>query len=157
MKNVKRILLIIILLSAGFVNGQPPRQTKENVEAMKIGFITERLQLSPQEAQTFWPVYNQYHNELDKLRSSRREIMRDARENKDEMSDADAEKFVDGEIAFRQNELDILKKYHPQFKKILSAKQVAKLYRAEEDFKRRLLEKLQEKKDGQGPGPKPKQ
>jgi hypothetical protein len=78
-----------------------------------------------------------------------------AREDMDSMSDAEIEKTVDSEIAFRQAELDIIKKYHPQFKKVLPIRKVGRLYRAEEEFKRELLRKLQDKKDDRRPGPPP--
>jgi hypothetical protein len=60
------------------------------------------------------------------------------------MPDKDVEKAVDTELGFRQNELDLLKKYHGQFKQVLPIKKVAKLYRAEEDFKRELLDRIKE-------------
>jgi len=152
MKNVKYNLIALLFFSTLFASAQDKRPVRENIEAMKIGFITDRLSLSPEEAQKFWPVYNQYTEELDKMRASRRTSMKEAKENMDEMTESEAEKFVDNEMLLRQEELDIQKKYHPQFKKVLSAKKVAKLYRSEEDFKRRLLEMLQNKKDGRQSG-----
>jgi hypothetical protein len=123
---------------------QSKRQDK--VEAFKVGFITERLNLTPEEAKIFWPVYNKYQDELEGLRKSRRENLINAKQNFDEMGDKDVEKAVDAELGYRQNELDLLKKYHPQFKQVLPIKKVAKLYRAEEDFKRKLLEMIQERR-----------
>lgn len=120
---------------------------------MKIGFLTDRLELTPEEAKTFWPVYNKYSDELEQLRKGRRENIINARENFDDMSDAELEKTVDNEILFRQNEIDLLKKYHPQFKKILPIRKVAKLYKAEEEFKRKLLEMLKERREGDRKGP----
>ena len=61
------------------------------------------------------------------------------------MSDKEIEKLVDGEIIFRQNEMDVKKKFHLQLKKVLPLRKLALLYRAEEDFKRELLKKIQEK------------
>jgi hypothetical protein len=161
MKNVKLKLLIILIACSGAATAQENRPTRERVEAMKIGFITDRLNLSSEEAKVFWPVYNQYSDELEKLRKGRRDNIINARENFDEMSDADLEKAVDSELAFRQNEVDIIKKYHPQFKKVLPIKKVAKLYKAEEDFKRKLLDILQDRrgdrKGGERQGPPPDQ
>jgi len=152
MKNLKYNLIALLFFSTLLASAQDKRPVRENIEAMKIGFITDRLSLSPEEAQKFWPVYNQYTDELDKMRASRRNSMKEAKANMDEMTESEAEKFVDNEMLLRQEELDIQKKYHPQFKKVLSAKKVAKLYRSEEDFKRRLLEMLQNKKDGRQSG-----
>ncbi len=124
-------------------DGQP-RPPRERVEAMKVGFITQRLNLSPEEAKVFWPVYNKYRDELENLRKSRRDNLVDARTNIDDLSEKEVEKTVDSELIFRQNELDLLKKYHAQFKQVLPIKKVAMLYRAEEDFKRELLDRIKE-------------
>lgn len=122
----------------------PPRPARERVEAMKVGFLTQRLNLTPEEAKVFWPVYNKYQDELEVLRKSRRENLVNAKMNFDEMPEKDVEKAVDSELGFRQHELDLLKKYHGQFKQVLPIKKVAKLYRAEEDFKRELLDRIKE-------------
>jgi hypothetical protein len=157
MKNVKSKLLIALIACSIAATAQENHPARERVEAMKIGFITDRLNLTSEEAKVFWPVYNQYSDELEKLRKGRRDNIINARDNFDEMSDAELEKAVDSELAFRQNEVDIIKKYHPQFKKVLPIKKVAKLYKAEEDFKRKLLDILQERrgdrKGGQRQGP----
>lgn len=122
----------------------PPRPARERVEAMKVGFLTQRLNLTAEEAKVFWPVYNKYQDELEVLRKSRRENLVNAKMNFDEMPEKDVEKAVDSELGFRQHELDLLKKYHVQFKQVLPIKKVAKLYRAEEDFKRELLDRIKE-------------
>jgi hypothetical protein len=147
MKTITPLIALCLLMTTAGVHAQMKRPVKEKVDAIKIGFITERLDLTPEEAQAFWPVYNQYTDELDHLRKDRRENLMNARENFDSMSDGELEKAVDNEIAFRVNELEILKKYHPQFKKILPVKKVAKLYRAEEDFKRRLLDMIKDRRN----------
>ena len=63
---MKKILLILCIVFAFGIktNGQP----QEKVEALKVGFITQRLDLTTEEAKVFWPVYNKYSDELKKLR-----------------------------------------------------------------------------------------
>jgi len=146
MKNLKHLSLIILLFAACSASGQEAKPVREKVEAMKVGFLTERLNLTPEEAKVFWPVYNKYTDELEVLRKSRRDNLVNARKNFDDMSDKEVEKVVENEIASRQSELDLLKKYYPQFKSVLPIKKVAKLYRAEEDFKRKLLDMIQERR-----------
>jgi hypothetical protein len=154
---MKKYLTIafVLITAVAFAQGPPPPpdgpaptpQQMEKIKTMKIGFLTERLNLSPEEAKAFWPVYNKFQDEVETLRKNHREDIMKVKNNFDEMSDKEVEKSVDGELAFRQNEIDIMKKYNPEFKKILPIKKVAKLYRSEEDFKRQLLEKLQERRD----------
>ncbi|MBL0342817.1 MAG: hypothetical protein IPP71_19160 [Bacteroidetes bacterium] len=157
MKKIK--IVSTLLLSLWFAStiaqpGPPHGKKREEIEAMKIGFITKKLNLTPEEAQSFWPVYNVYQEEVEKLRDNRRKEMKAARDEFDTMEDKEVEKLVEAEIAFRQSELDILKKYHPQFKKSLPIKKVAKLYRAEDDFKRELIQKIQNQRDGGRPSEK---
>jgi hypothetical protein len=153
MKTRLLILFIACSIFSREINAQMKKPQKERIETMKIGFITDRLDLTPEEAKVFWPVYDKYSDELESVRKERRENVFNTRENFESMSDTEMEKAVDSEITFRQNELDILKKYHVQFKKVLPMKKVAKLYKTEEDFKRKLLEILQERKDGERKGP----
>ena len=149
---MKNVFLLTFLFFTTVIIAQERRPAKERVDAMKIGFLTERLNLTSEEAKTFWPVYNMYSDELEKLRKSRRENIINTKENLDDLSDAELEKNVDNEINFRQNELEIIKKYHPQFKKVLPIKKVAKLYKSEDDFKRRLLEMIQGRKEDRRQG-----
>jgi Spy/CpxP family protein refolding chaperone len=129
----------------------PPPEAREEIETMKIGFLTRRLSLTPDEAKVFWPVYDQYADELRELREAHRSRMRSIKEDS-EVTKEEWEKLADVEIQFRQQELDIMKKFHVQFKKILPPRKVAALYRAEEDFKRELIEKIRESRKG-GPPP----
>ena len=140
---------------------EPPR--KEKVEAMRIAFITQKLDLSPEEAQKFWPVYNEFHKKRDEMMKKKREDKKGMRENIDSLSDKQVEALVDAEMAFRQKNLDLEKEYHGKFKSVLPIKKVAKLYRAEEQFTHRLLEQISDrgkggrggKRNGMAPHPVP--
>jgi hypothetical protein len=143
---MKKYFFLILLLMPAHSWAQRPPKADEKIESLKIGFLTERLKLTPEEAKVFWPVYNQFQDELEKVRKQRREGLRNMPEEISGMSDKEIEKIVDNEIGYRQGELDVLKKYHPQFKQVLPIRKVARLYKAEEDFKRRLLELIKEKK-----------
>lgn len=145
MKNIKRIAVLgLIFLLSTTVFGQPKKGNKPNqekIKAMKIGFITEKLNLTTQEAQKFWPVYNEFENKMDKFRKQRRE------DHKKYMSileknDAEIEKMVDNYIIIQQKELDVKKEYHAKFKTVLPIKKVAQLYIANEQFKRELLKRI---------------
>jgi len=144
-------LVAAFFLVTGSSIAQPPpdrmEDRREDIEAMKIGFLTKKLDLTPDEAKAFWPVYNQFTAERDKLRQSMRDSRKELREDFENRSDKEVERVVDGEIAFRQQELDLMKKYHAEFKQVLPIKKVARLYRSEEDFKRELLQRLQQRRD----------
>lgn len=154
---MKRIILIYVLvlgLAVSLKAQQPPPpqppQDKGKIDALKVAFITKRLDLSPDEAERFWPVYNKYEDEKDAIRESTIGQYKEDKKPIDNMSDADAEKMINDFIAFRSKDLDLMKKYVLEFKKVLPIKKVAKLVTAEEHFKKMLLKQAQN--DG-NPGP----
>ena len=152
-KNMKRIILIAsTLFVASQIGFAQPNQSnkgdrKEKIEAMKVAYITDKLDLTPKEAQQFWPVFNEFDDKLKDLRQGRKKDTKDGMDNLDQLSDKEVETLIDSEIGYRQRELDLLKEYHAKFKAVLPARKVAKLYRAQEDFKRELLKKIQERKE----------
>ncbi len=148
MKNIVYCYLILFaFLNAKAQTGNEGRaEKKERVEAMKIAFLTEKLELTAKEAQVFWPLYNEYENKLDGFRKNRKKDALSIAGGLDGLSEKEIETLVDAEIKLRQNELDIQKEYHEKFKKVLPIKKVARLYTAENDFKRQLLKKIKDQR-----------
>ena len=132
--------LIIAMLCPLFMLAQNYKMDKkrEKIEVQKIAFITKQLDLTPEEAQKFWPVYNQFSDARKQLHEQHKENRKDI----DNLSDSEIEKLIDNHIILDQKVLDLKKKYHTEFKKVLSNKKVAKLYHAEHMFKKDLLKRL---------------
>lgn len=148
--------MLLLVINLGFAQpGDPDRmnrgERKEKVEAMKIAYLTNKLELTPQEAQAFWPVFNEFEAKIQAVRQSRRKDNKEGMDNLDQLSDKEVENLIDSEVGFRQKELDILKEYHSKFKAVLPIRKVAKLYRAQDEFKRELLKKIQERKGDKRP------
>src|SRR6476620_10673268 len=73
LKMKKHILLLFVILgSFSEIKAQEDESRAEKIEALKIAFITQKLQLTSDEAQKFWPVYNQYENEIRSLQLDNR-------------------------------------------------------------------------------------
>ncbi|MCG9880115.1 MAG: hypothetical protein MH472_05900 [Bacteroidia bacterium] len=138
---------VFTLLLVGHLFAQrgdgPPR---EKVEAFKVGFLTKKLELTAEEAQRFWPVYNKYSDELEKNRMGMKNILGDHFVKLDNLSPAEAEKALVDMQALRQQEVEILKQYTIEFKKVLPAQKVVKLFVAEHEFKRELLKQLRDQR-----------
>lgn len=137
MKKYIYLVAIIVTISLNAM-----AQKGERLEAMKIGFITERLNLSSDEAKIFWPVYNKFTDDLKKLRQSTKGKIAEEMSEMPAMTDAEAEKVLNDMVSFKINEAELLKKYATEFKKVLPVKKVVLLFKAENDFKRELLKKL---------------
>ena len=126
-------------------------EEKEKIETFKIAYLTRELSLTSEEAKTFWPVYDEFSKELEILRDNKMKQRDDAMRNMENLSNSELERLVDDEILSRQQELDIQKKYHVKFKSILPVKKVARLYIAEQSFKRKLIEKMRDNRQENRP------
>lgn len=126
---MKHLLLIFTFLTATtYVIAQG--KTGEKIQALKIAFITEKLQLTASEAQQFWPVYNSYEKEIEDLRRNDRT----------------------GDVLEKEEKLlAIRKKYRPSFEKILGPVKMNKLFVAEKEFRNILIKRLKNRK-GRGGG-----
>jgi hypothetical protein len=137
---MKKYIYLVAIIATISLNAMA--QKGERLEAMKIGFITERLNLSSDEAKIFWPVYNKFTEDLKKLRQSTKGKIAEEMSEMPAMTDAEAEKVLNDMVSFKINEAELLKKYATEFKKVLPVKKVVLLFKAENDFKRELLKKL---------------
>lgn len=141
MKFLGVILFSLILMTpmlaqdGGHRNGHDGKRT-DKIEALKIAFLTKELELTPEESQQFWPIYNQHQAEMKALR-------KDARPGKtiNEMSDSEAEDALQKMFAMQENKLRLEQETMMKLKPILGAKRVLKLTKAEGKFKRKVLEK----------------
>lgn len=142
MNTIFRLTFILLLLS---FSSYAQEEKREKIEAMKVSFITQKIDLSSKEAQVFWPIYNDYADKLQALRKQKRKEQKSTRADIDAMTDAEVEQLIDSEIQLKMQEAELAKEYHSKYKQVIGTKKVAKLYRAEEDFKRELLKQLQNK------------
>jgi hypothetical protein len=144
------IILIALLQPLFALSQESAESRKDKIESLRIAYITKELSLSTNEAQQFWPVYNQFQEELKVIRKNRKLDIMEAKINFDSMTDVEIAKMIDGDFQFQQLELDLRKKYVEQYKKVLPVRKVAKLLRAEHTFK---IELLREFRNRQGEGP----
>jgi len=113
----------------------------EKVKAEKVAFFTSKLDLSPDEAQKFWPVYNQYEKEKMEIY----DMFMERPKSYNELSDADAEKYLDRLQSIKEKEFELEKKYIPRFKKVLPVKKVAGVYYFEKEFRKEVFERVRER------------
>ena len=124
-KMKKYIIMIMVLLISTISQAQKPG--KERIEAMKIGFITKRLSLTAEEAQRFWPVYNRFVDEQEKLRKSTKANLIEELADPSALSNAEAEKALQEMLQFKSNEAELIRKYTNEFKKVISVQKALKL------------------------------
>ncbi len=144
-------MIITLLLTTTIVFGQEDQRAldkKEQIAAQKVALITSRMELTPDEAKVFWPVYNQYEKQLHQLREAHRESIRSKGKDLDALSDTEVEALIDREMEIKEEELEVRIKMHVELKKLIGPRKVAMLYKAEKDFHRELLQRYKQGKRG---------
>lgn len=137
---MRHYLILLLLCALGFVSTSALAQERnENVEAAKVAYITDKVELTADQAQRFWPIYNEYE-------AKRRDLMRNYRsgyrKNLDDMSEQEAKARIDEMFDTKEKELALEKEYAARYERVITTKQLIKLYRAERDFTKLLLKKL---------------
>ena len=98
-------------------------QKKQDLEALKVAFISRELELTPDEAQKFWPIYNEYSKELRTIVSDDQDVL-------------DRDEKV----------LNLRKRYRDQFTKVIGEQRMNKLYNAEGKFRQILIKSMRNQK-----------
>lgn len=128
-------------------NRQDFKKNRQKIESLKIAYLTEKLMLTTEEAQRFWPVYNKYkelkNSESKKFRDNCSFNRIDV-DSINKLSDKEASSLADGAIIHSQKMLDINKLYHKELKSVLPVKKVLMFYKFEREFKRWLLEEMRD-------------
>ena len=148
MKNKIKYGLLVLLFCVQYNIQAQKAKMKDRIEPLKIAYITQKLSLTSEEAQKFWPIYNKLSEDLKKLRSNTKDKLADELSELATMSDAEAEKTLNEMLNYKISEAEMIKKYAAEFKKVLPTKKVVMLYKAENDFKRELLKKLRDNRRG---------
>jgi len=121
----------------------------DKVKAYKIAYITDILDLSSEEAQQFWPVYNEHDKTMAELRKQENAIIRKFIKNDDDISsvsESDAKEIVTSVRKIRAKMDKHAQDLFDKMKKILPYKKILKLQIAERKFKKILLERLKKRR-----------
>lgn len=145
---MKKIILILLLTISTLASAQRPN--REQLKSLKVAFITEQLELSVKEAQQFWPVYNTYEDGMETLRGDERKLLGGLKNTFDQLSEKEGEAALNSLSKIAQDKLDIRTRLISQLKNVISSKKILKLLKAEEDFKRVLIDKIKERRGNMG-------
>lgn len=149
----KKILIALIAISTVIsANAQDKKADRtEKMLEYKVNFVKEKLALTEKEESDFLPIYQEF---LEKEMKAKREFrlekgsMRGEKQLLSEKSEEEIEKELDAHIAQKEKGIAIDKEYLAKFKSVLPIKKVAQLYEAEREFRKELLDKLRDKKEG---------
>lgn len=132
----------IVLTAQSQKEMKPRHDEADRFESMKIAHLTEMLELTPEKAQVFWPIYNEYNDQKRAIRESSKPVKRF-----EEMSDQEAENFISAVLASRQ-ELAILdKSLMVELEDVLTPSQRVKLVQSESQFHKTVVRKFKKRKE----------
>jgi hypothetical protein len=146
MKIIKYIILLFITFTITFsTQAQESKSDKEQeIKSQKIAFFTDKMGLTPEEAQVFWPVYNDYWAKKNKIIADRKDKMTYFANNSENMNNDEMVQYADQYIKYEMQLAELLDEFHVKFKKILPIEKVMKIYLADYEFKTYLLKKIRE-------------
>ncbi len=138
MRKLFTFLLITTCLSFAFSQGG---NNRDKIESAKIALITERLNLSPEQAQKFWPIYNQYTTQQREIRKTYEEARRGHRPN--EASEEENKQLLRLGMQVKEQSLKLEKDYSQRLLEVINNRQLLSLRKAENDFKAMILKRIQ--------------
>ncbi len=144
---MKRLSIILIAFFLAFGALAQSKEAMRKIESARIALITERLGLTPEQAEKFWPVYREYEMQQRALRKQ----FREARKNIDmeNITEEQGKELMQIMMDLKQKELNLEKEYSKRLTRVISTQQLLKLRAAEKDFQRMLLKRLQHQRDRQ--------
>jgi len=147
MKTNKTILIILFLFSIHSFAQHLTEEKKEQIRSLKVGFITNELSLTTEEAAKFWPIYNAFDDKQYELKNKKMKAFKSRMDDDalDKMSEKEAAALL-AQMENTEDDLYVLrKKFVANMKGVLPAKKIIKLKKAEDDFKRKLLQQYRDK------------
>ncbi len=135
MKSLIQVAIVLLISTMSY------GQNQDKIESFKVAFITQRLNLSSEEAQKFWPIFNALQANLKSIKQSSRNQKPIA-----DMSDDEASRFIKESLDAEQKELTAKQTAYNKFKGVIPARKIAQLRQVEREFKEEMLKKLQERR-----------
>jgi DNA-directed RNA polymerase subunit F len=152
MKGKNRVTMVLAILGMvmamvvpGISQEKPADNMQvvlEKIRADKKLLVAENMQLTEAEAKAFWPVYDQYQNELFLLRTRTAKLIKDYAEAYDKMTNDTAKKLLDELVSIEALGPKLRQTYLPKFRKVLPETKVVRYYQIENKINAALMYEL---------------
>lgn len=142
---MKKIFYIFLFLSTSLAFAQD--QDDEKIKSLKTAYITETLELSSQEAEKFWPIYNEFERKTDSLYEEKWCNVKNGLEIIDTLDEETTEELLQEYLSMKSESVTLKKEFVKRLKTVISSTKILKLKKAEHNFHKILLKKYGEKND----------
>ncbi|MEJ2536944.1 MAG: hypothetical protein P8048_07810 [Calditrichia bacterium] len=125
---MKKSIIFMLMVLAGSLYSQQDlvEILRADLKAEKVSIITETMDFTEQESTAFWPIFQEYDLELNKLNDQRVAIIKDFAEHFDQMTDVKADELVKKGFNYLKDRTALRQKFYKKFKKILPVMKAAK-------------------------------
>ncbi len=139
MKKIIAIAIMALLTTNLFAQHKDHKESQEKYKAQRVSYMTERMGLSPEEAQVFWPIYNQLDQERWKLHTHRRQLEKQIEDNYSSLTNSDFERINNELLSVAEKDYQLAKKYNAKFLEVLPAKKVVLIFQSEKEFRFKII------------------
>ena len=123
---------------------QPDSKAQERIKNLRIAYLSEKLGLTPDQAEKFWPVYREFVQERSKLREEMKTSQSLVGPGKDDTKKQQA--LIDKGLQIKQRELDLERTYSSRLLHVINPQQMLNLHKAEKEFRSMIINQLQQKR-----------
>lgn len=109
--------------------------TRDAIKANKKLIVATNMSLGDEEGKAFWPVYEDYQSQIDKLNQRTVALIESYAKSFESMTDEKAAELLEEYLSIESDTLALKKDYIPRFEKVLSKRQVTRYYQIEEKIK----------------------
>jgi hypothetical protein len=145
----KLVIFLFIMLMFPLVRSSAQNTNLEKLNNYKIGFFTKKLNLTSEEAEKFWPVYNDYQSQRNLIQIDKLKLNRNFNQNESSLSNSQLEEIGDKYVDCLVRESTLAVAFHKKLKEVLPPAKVIMYYQAENQYKIQLLNELQTVKQQQ--------
>lgn len=142
--NLKLLVVVPLLMVSHSGFSQDPEALKK-IESARIALITERLELTPEQAEKFWPIYREYTSKRELLRREFLDAKRVVGEG--ELTEEQSKSLLDKGLELKEKQLDLDKNYTERFNRVITTRQLLQLRKAEDEFRQMLLQRIERRRD----------
>ena len=148
MNTNKGIITLVLVLFVSTLTFGQRRPDKEKIKSLKVAYITERLNLTSKEAQMFWPIYNAYEEEMERISTYERGQIFGKLKEMQSLTEKEVDAILEDLTAMEKEKYQLRQKFMKDIRGVISAKKTVLLIKTEYGFKRRLLKQYRHKQEG---------
>ena len=146
---MRKLYTLFFLLTVLSGLSQDREERIERVKALRVAFISDKLQLTPDEAQRFWPIFNQFDDKQSDLQKEKRQLMIKLQsENTTTLSEKESAKLMEEDERLENEIQNNRRKLVKDLQGVIPNQKILMLRQIEVEFKQKLLKQIQKRREG---------